>query len=353
MKKVIILVFAFLTFLPHNNAARSHFRKHDKNAPKITIGWEKSKKRLTRVDWTFQEYPIFTPFLNYFYKKILPTGTISAKNDPHTFFACTIFNKLIENLLREIKKHKKEYTDFYILKDANFNHRQRCGLLILKFKNYPFVLKLFIETPESFIDPHCKGFENQFFFYMSGGMNRHIAGLTRIRNLELVNEQIQNYDRWRDSIITPRKWYWLPKRPRWIEIKGYNIGEKKELSTVIPSVYAVIADALDTTEDAPLLSSQKKSELIMELCMDLHLFVDPHADNFAIKHNKETDAYIISIVDTEHFPSVVGLKEEPFFNNHLEYYIYLSAKYFQDAFLQTKHDRRMAQNSISPCAIKW
>ena len=112
-------------------------------------------------------------------------------------------------------------------------------------------------------------------------------------------------------------------------------------------------NTIDTTEDAPLLSSQQKSELIMELCMDLHLFVDPHADNFVIKHQKESNEYHLSIVDTEHFPSIVGLQEEPFFNNHLEWYLYLGAKYFQDAFLQTKNDRRTAQCKINPCALKW
>lgn len=353
MKKVIIFIFAFLIF-SLNMMARSPFRKKDKNIPKITIGWKNSKKTITRTNWAYKEYPIFTSFnKDYFYKNFLPKTAICSKNDPQVMFNCQKLNSLIEDLLIEIKKQKKEYTHFNILKDANFNRIQRCGLLILKFKDYPLVLKLFMETPASFIDPYCKGFENQFFFYMSGGMNRHVAGLTRVKNLELVNEQIKNHERWNNTIITPRKWHWLPKKPRWIKINGRNIGEKKELSTLIPSVYAIIADELDTKEDAPLLSSQKKSELIMELCMDLHLFVDPHADNFVIKHHKENDTYKISIVDTEHFPSIVGLKEETFFNNHLEYYVYLSAKYFQDAFLQTKLNRRLAQNNISPCAIKW
>jgi hypothetical protein len=260
---------------------------------------------------------------------------------------------LIEGLLKEVRRQKKQYTHFEILKDSNFNHKQRCGLLIVKFKDYPFVLKLFMETPQSFIDPYCKGFENQFFFYMSGGMNRHIAGLTRIRNLELVKKQIDNHPRWQGKIKTPRKWHWLPKNHRWMKINGHNIGEKKEISTLMPSVYAIIADVIDTTEDAPLLSAQKKSELVMDLCMDLHLFVDPHADNFVIKYQKEIDEYHISIVDTEHFPSIVGLQEEPFFTNHLEWYLYLGAKYFQDAFLQTKNDRRTAQYKINPCALQW
>jgi hypothetical protein len=87
--------------------------------------------------------------------------------------------------------------------------------------------------------------------------------------------------------------------------------------------------------------------------MDLQLFVDPHGDNFIVKYNEADKDYHISIVDTEHFPSLVGLKEQPFFNNHLEYYVFLGAKYFQDAFLQTKFDRKEAQNYISPCALQW
>lgn len=352
MKKMIILVFVFLTFSSNING-RTPFRKKDKNIPKITIGWKNSKKVISRTNWAFKEYPIFTPFLDYFYKNILPIDCISSINNLNEHIDCHILNRLIENLLREIKKQKKSYTHFTILKESNFNHKQQCGLLILKFKNYPLVLKLFIETPTTFIDPYCKGFENQFFFYMSGGMNRHIAGLMRIRNLELVKQQISNHERWNNKVITPRKWYWLPKKPRWIKINGYNIGDKNELSTLIPGVYAIIADFIDTKEDAPLLSSQQKSELIMELCMDLRLFVDPHADNFVIKYQKDTNDYSISIVDTEHFPSIVGLQEEPFFNNHLEWYLYLGAKYFQDAFLQTKNDRREAQFKVNHCAIKW
>lgn len=352
MKKIIVIVLLFVAVCPFA-LPRSPFRKKDKDAPQITIGWKGSKKTVSRINSVYNKN-IFTLFnYDYFYSHLLPKNTIPDIQNADASIDCRILNKLIEKLLKEIKKQKKEYTHFIILKDKNFNRRERCGLLIVKFKDYPFVLKLFMETPKTFIDPYCKGTDNQFFFYMSGGMNRHIAGLTRVRNLELVKQQIDEHPRWKDKIITPRKWYWIPSKPRWMEIKGYNIGNEKEVSTLMPSVYAIIADELDTTEDAPLLSLQKRSELVMNLCMDLQLFVDPHGDNFVVKHNKETNEYMISIVDTEHFPSLVGLKEQPFFNNHLEYYVYLGTKYFQDAFLQTKLDRKEAQNFISPCALQW
>lgn len=353
MKKAIILIFACLSIFP-SLMARSSFRKKDKDMPKITIGWKNSKKTITHTNWAYKEYPIFTSFnKDYFFSHLLPTDIINDVKNTDQLFNCKELNTCIEKLLREIRKHKEDYTDFVVLQDKNFNYKEKCGLLVLQFKNYPFVLKLFMETPKSFIDPYCKGFENQFFFYMSGGMNRHIAGLTRIKNLDLVKNQIDNHPRWKDKVQTPRKWYWLPKKSRWMEIKGYNIAGKEEISTPMPSVYAIVADTIDTKEDAPLLSSLQKSELIMELCMDLHLFVDPHADNFIIKHQKDIDEYYLSIVDTEHFPSIVGLQEEPFFNNHMEWYLYLGAKYFQDAFLQTKNDRKIAQLRDNPCALKW
>jgi hypothetical protein len=356
MKKIKLFIFV-LFILPLNFIARSPFRKKDRDVPKITIGWKHSKKTISLANWVLTEYPIFNVFNgpghNYFYKHLLPTDSINDTNNPERLFDCYALSSCIEHLLKELKKHKKHYMHFMVLQDKNFNYKQKCGLLVLQFKNYPFVLKLFMETPKSFIDPYCKGFENQFFFYMSGGMNRHVAGLTRIKNLELVKQQIDVHPRWNGKVKTPRKWYWLPKKHRWMKINGYNIGGKEEISTLMPSIYAIIADTIDIKEDAPLLSSQKKSELIMELCMDLHLFVDPHADNFVIKHQKDTDEYHLSIVDTEHFPSIVGLKEEPFFTNHLEWFLYLGAKYFQDAFLQTKNDRRSAQHKINPCALKW
>lgn len=353
MKKIFFVILTVLNlFSPI--AGRSPFRKKDVNMPTIAIRWKNSRKAISHTNWAYKEYPIFTSFnKDHFYQHLLPTGTINDIQDPTQFYDCHELSALVEDLLRELRRSKREFTHFKVLKDKNFNYKQRCGLIILQFKNYPFVLKLFMETPTSFIDPYCKGFESQFFFYMSGGMNRHIAGLTRIKNLEIVNDEINNNPRWKNKITTPRKWYWLPKKQRWMQIEGYNIGGKKELSTLMPGIYAIIADTIDTNENAPLLSSQQRSELVMELAMNLHLFIDPHSDNFVLKQNETADDYHISIVDTEHFPSIVGLKEEPFFNNHLEWFLYLGAKYFQDAFLQSKNDRREAQYKSSPCALQW
>jgi hypothetical protein len=352
MKKVAILIFALLASFAFIEAARHRCRKKDPDIPTITMSDKKSKKVVS--NWALHKYPLCTAYnAEHFNSHKLPTDTITAVNDPQTLFDCKRINKLINQLLREVRRGKKRYAHFTLLQDKNFSYKKKCGLLIVKFNNFPFVLKLFIETPQTLVDPYCKGFETQFLFYLAGGADRHVGGLYRIKNLELVKELIDNHPRWKDKVITPRKWHWIPKNPRWITIKGENFGNEKTITTTIPGVYAIIADAIDTEEDAPLLSIREKSELIMQLCMDLHLLVDPHADNFVIKQIPNTNDYTISIIDTEHFPSMIGLKEEPFFNNHLEWYLYIGAKYFQDTFLRTKQDRRESQNFVSPYAIKW
>ena len=121
MKRAIVLIFSFLTFSP-NLMARSPFRKKDKDMPKITIGWKKSKKVISHTNWAYKEYPIFTSFnKDYFYSHILPTDTISDVNKPDTLINCRKLNALIEGLLKELKKQKKHYTHFVLLQNKNFN----------------------------------------------------------------------------------------------------------------------------------------------------------------------------------------------------------------------------------------
>jgi len=352
MKKIITIILIAVTF-SRDLQARSIFRKQDPHIPQISIRWKGARKTIKRSSWHYNEYPLFTTFKHdYLFSHFVPReGITFTQNNLDRADPATL-NRLIEELLIEIKKGKKIYKHFDIVTTKNFNHRKRCGVLVLKFKMYPLVLKLFIETPRTFVDLYSKGFENQFLFYMSGGINRHVAGLTRIKNLELINNQIADHRTWKNRVFTPRKWFWLPQRAYWIQIDGKNISDKNQLTTQLPGTYGIIADAIDTKENISL-STLERSKLIMQLCVDLHLFVDPHEDNFVIKYNEQMDDYCISIVDTEHFPSIVGLKEEPFFNNHFEWYVYLMSKCFQDMFLQTKYDRLNAHKQPNPYAHLW
>ena len=85
--------------------------------------------------------------------------------------------KQIAGLMEELKKGERTFTDFTILQCKDYNFKKGFGLLIVKFNNFPFVVKLFVETPASFINPFDKGNEPIFFFFMGGGVNRHLQGL--------------------------------------------------------------------------------------------------------------------------------------------------------------------------------
>src|SRR5438128_603586 len=80
------------------------------------------------------------------------------------------------------------------------------------------VLKLFIETPETFCNPYSKGPEPIFFWYMGGGAGRHVAGITRVKNLKTMKSLTELHPYWYDHIIFPRKWFWLPNNTRWINL---------------------------------------------------------------------------------------------------------------------------------------
>ena len=106
MKKVIMVILAFFTFssvIP----ARSPFRKKDKDEPSITIRWKGSKKGISRRNWAYKK-PIFTTFnRDYFYSHLFPQGYIAKNDNSQESVDSRILNKLIEKLLREIRKQKK------------------------------------------------------------------------------------------------------------------------------------------------------------------------------------------------------------------------------------------------------
>ncbi len=332
---------------------RSPFRRKDPSISQVSTRWQGETKTYTRQDSHYEEYPLFNKFYEgHINSHLLPTGPISLYSRPSQHIGGHTLSKLIEELLVEIKKKRKKYKHFVILQHKNFNRRKQCGLLVLKFKDYPFVVKVFIETPQTFINPYCKGLENRFFFFMSGGANRHAAGLTRIRNLEVINEYIAKNPRWRNTVKTPRKWFWLPKNLQWLELEGKNIGNKKQLKTRFPGTYAIVADWINTDRKLVVPAHEKKA-MIIDLCNDLRLFIDPHENNFIIGYNAQKNHYTITIIDTEHFPSIVGIKEKRQFRNHSQWYLYLAGKCFHDIYLRTKDKRHKAQLAPNNLALPW
>ncbi len=330
--------------------ARSPFRKRERGLPEISTRWSGETQLYTTRNSHLEAYPLFAFHEKDLAQNLLPQEKITYRNDPTKSVQGAELRALIEHGLHEIQQKKKTLTHFTVLQKKNFNRNLSCGLIVLRFKRYPFVLKLFMETPHTCANPHGKGIEPISFFYMAGRANRHLTVLTAIKNAQSVNHRVAKLPQWSTIVETPRKWFWLPKNNKSIEITGKNIGTTKELHTQLPAIYGVVADAIETDKEIPI-SMQKKKKMVMSLCNDLDMLIDPHYNNFKfLKGDTEKEVKIV-IVDTEHFPTIVGLKKKKRFRNHNSWYQYLAAKCFEDTYLRTKRQRRHAQVTRNRLAL--
>lgn len=340
MKPYIYFLFLFLVLTVE--CYRSPFRKEDPLMPRlISRSQQHPEKQFVYRDWSYYRSPIFTTFSeNYLFTHMVQENSLTDRVTTKLLLSHKAANAMLEEVIAEVYEEKNIYTHFSLLQDKNFNYKKKCGLLVLKFNDYPFVVKLFMEHPNTILNPFVKGFENRVFHFMGHGTNRHTAGATRISNLERLHEILQDKEY---QVVLPRKWFWLPCDPKWIEIIGHNIVPNEIISVIIPGTYVIIADELKVNQQYRPVSTPESNEIIMKFCNDVHLIIDPHEDNFIIqKDDKET--VIISIVDTEHFPTLVGIPEDTTFVNHLEWYFSLAWKAFVDLFTTSKADHIVAIN---------
>lgn len=338
-----ILLCNFIAIL-----GRSPLRPQDPIMPEIITCWPGSSATHHLRDHCLEEHALFFKFdRDYFMDHLLPDEPIPFRLDHKKEVLGSQLKAQIEELLTELNNKKKKFKYFKVLKDSDFNTRSVSGLIILKFKEYPFVLKLFIKTPETFAKPHSEGIIPRFFFRMGGGINRHLSGFTRVKNLEDINKRIDQSPHWRELIDTPRKWFWLPKNPQWIEVRGKNIG-RCDRTIELPAIYGIIADFIENAKSFSIMNRDDR-RISLDFANYCENRVDAHADNFMV----EKSTGIIVLIDTEHFPTMVGLKEAFKYDNYPTWYMKLSAKCFRDIFLRTKKQRRELQlnptREMHPC----
>jgi hypothetical protein len=328
--------FAFL----NESSCRSPLRRPDPLCPVITTRWTDGKKLYRLRDSHLEVNALFHLYDEaHFMENLLPMGELSFRNDPSQSVKGKEISELVEGLLKEIKNKKKKYTNFTILKKRDFNVRKQAGLLIVKCTKYPFVVKLFMETPRSFIRPYNKGFEPACFFIIGGGATRHFIGFTRIKNMHVMRKRLKNNPHWSKRIDIPRKWFWLPKdAQRKMELTGYNIGGHKKISIEVPAIYAVITDEIKVERKFSIFD-RKDRRTAIDLCNFLLCRIDPHIENFLVE--KETGKIVI--IDTEHFPSLVGFKKRPRITRYTSWYLHLVAKFIKDRYFRTKRDRHNLQ----------
>ncbi len=336
-KAAIYLLFVYAWYV--SISARSPWRPPDMNMPEINCCWSDDTSRSYCLrDHCLELHPIFSKFdREYFMDHLLPNEALVYRRTDTTVLGAHL-KKLANEVIIELTQQKTDFKHFKVLKSDDFNFRKVTGLIIFKYKEHPFVLKLFIKTPETFVKPFSEGLYPRFFFRMGGGINRHLSGFTRIRNLEEIKKKVDEDPYWADIIDVPRKWFWLPDKPRWISITSKHIGPLSENHTEIPATYGIIADEIVSDKTFSLLNKIDR-DTVLEFAHYVGNRVDAHVENFMI----EKDSGKMVIIDTEHFPTMIGLKEPLEFEVYSEWYVKLSIKCLRDTFLRDKQTRRSLQ----------
>lgn len=346
-RRCIIFLFFILLSVEQSILTRSIHRTVEK-MPSIEAFWsdEPLGKHFSLSKPWLEEWAIFGRYDPLSLEQHKLPKTISYRHDPQKEVSRDILCTQIEALIKEIlenKEKKSHFTHFKVLKDSDFNYVHGSGVLIAKFIDYPFVIKLFRETPETFTSPYSKGFVPSTFSIMGNGINRFLAGFTRPKNLDAINKKIAESPRWAGKVSTPRKWYWTPTNVRNFTVIGHNLGTQETKSITYPSIYCIICDEMHSIRELSLKNPEDRA-LALELSNFIGNRIDPHICNFMIE--KETGN--IAFVDTEHFASIVGLDEPLTFKNYTHYFMSLAEKCLSDAFFTSRRTRLEHQKRIIP-----
>jgi hypothetical protein len=373
LSKTLSLLITIISY-HHELTPRNYFRGIDPAIPYIEVQWadqtahqsEQAKYLEANPNYTLRdshlkERPLFHTFDRiYFEQKLLPRGPIPYRNSPQKKLTNNnsssttesvlgeTLSAQVENLLHELhelnKLSKKErmrifktyFTDFTILKSNEFYFKSFSGLIIAKFKKYPFVVKLLIEKPASITMPYNRGIYSMGIFTLSGTV-RHTIGFSRIINSENIMAKAATHPRWKDRLTLPKKWFWLPKNPSWLKITGHNIGIHGTQSIEVPAIYAVIAEEINCSDT----NCKPNPRECLEVSNFLQCATDPNYSNFRI----EDSTGKLAIIDTESFPLLMGLDAEQIrpFKSYKGFYSRVTIRFVHRKLFQDKRARRKNQ----------
>lgn len=112
---------------------------------------------------------------------------------------------------------------------------------------------------------------------------------------------------------------------------------KKELVIVLPNIYGIICDKI---KGRPLsIFNKEDKKIAIRASNFLGIRIDPHIDNYMFE---ETTGKLV-VVDTEHFPTVLGLKRPLYYKSYFSWYRQLAFKFCEDKLWRTKKARRDLQ----------
>jgi hypothetical protein len=282
-----------------------------------------------------QSYLRLNPIKNgfdqhYFNTHLLPDEVIQFRNGNGSVSGTTL-SKLAQEFVEEIKVGQKKFTHFKILKDQDFNYKTLSGLIIVKYKNYPFVLKLSIEHPHTIVQPFTSKSIEAMGRFVVGGNLRHLSNFTRIPNLERIKNMLSYNPFYLKSLQFPRKWYWKPNKNYDLKIEWRCNGYQETM--YLPSIYATISDFIDTEHKQPQADLNRLS---MKIATDTGFLIDPHSGNIVIE--KGTHNYVL--LDTEDFRLMVGLDRSMKAKKYSGWILELAGKGFCNIVCRNKKERR-------------
>lgn len=271
---------------------------------------------------------------DFFKQHLLPEKIIQFRNKLGNVSG-SVLSKLANDLVEEIKVGQKKFTHFTILKDKDFNYKTFSGLLILKFNQYPFVIKLSIEHPHTMVQPFSKNIETTGIF-ISGGNLRHLSNFTRITNLHRIKNMLSYNPFYVKNLDFPRKWYWQPIKSYDLKIQWKCNGNEEEI--FIPSIYATISDFIETEPNQP---QNELNKLAMKVATDTGFLIDPHSGNIVIEQGSHT--YVL--LDTEDFRLMAGLEQSMKATKYIGWYLELMSNGLKTLCFRNKQ-QRIEQSTI-------
>ncbi|MBN1549658.1 hypothetical protein JW872_03280 [Candidatus Babeliales bacterium] len=331
-KTLILFVLTGIMLCPIKTESVKGKRYRQNTTPTVTTYWlHDNEKTFSRYESFYKPESIFEVFdRNFFEDTMVPQAPITFRNDPTQSVNGKVLMEQAEEAVKELKQGKKKLTHFKLLKNKNYDMSDNTGLIVLKYNDYPFILKLFMETPESFITPQDKGLQHQGMYLISGGMNRYLSGLYRIKNMALIKEEMSKNEIWNDFVDFPRKWHWLPEDVDWFEVRGDNFTSEEPLYTQLPSAYGIIVDQI--ISDVRLGHIKKYyGRSIFKYCKDFNFRPDPNLKNFIV----EKDTNKLVCIDTEYFAPLLGMDPNKMDNleGYWDLHVYAASRFFKEAFL--------------------
>src|SRR3989339_122423 len=342
-----LFLFLIITTLTPQIIARSIHRPSNPTIPYITVTasnkeyaeiWRKPTTKPKSIHKFQNKFlrlkTLKKPFETSGFKKhLLPYGNLKFRNNEGSVHTNALKDQN-ELVLKEILQGNKTFTDFTILKDRDFNYKSLSGLIVLKNKKYPFVLKLFIEHPDTIIEPLQKGMEAGWIFILSGNM-RHLSGFTRISNLENAKKALSKDPEYRYYIDFPRKWYWRPLSQPLLNINWHDPYNNHFETIKIPSIYGIICDFIEVDKELQQQELHALRQISMDVTKYLHYMIDPHDDNLV----PEKNSHKLVIIDTEHFRTVAGLDQDMHATDYNQWYIELITRTAKRWLCRSKQQR--------------